>query len=274
MVKGWPSDDVRLLALYLLTCEHRTAEGLFRLPKVYAADDLGWSKPKLERCWRHLVDDGFIGWDKDAQVVLIHRAIHYQPPANDKVVLGALKRLADVPRSHLLVVFAESLDELDGKSADNFRAGVQRLIHDAGFGDELHAHTTQLWQGRRLKVIERDGSACVACGETESLHVDHILPRSRGGTHELDNLQTLCAPHNIEKADRTNAEWLADPSATVCEPYRNRLETVSNSLSLALPHTQALSLADSEPLPWLDEETRNERMTEARESLETTGDPR
>ena len=42
-VAGW-NDDTRLLALYLLTCEHRTLEGLFRLPKGYImADDL-WRK--------------------------------------------------------------------------------------------------------------------------------------------------------------------------------------------------------------------------------------
>ena len=31
--------------------------------------------------------------------------------------------------------------------------------------------------------------------------VDHILPRSRGGGHEPENLQGLCAYHNIAKGD-------------------------------------------------------------------------
>ena len=39
------------------------------------------------------------------------------------------------------------------------------------------------------------------------LHLDHIYPVSRGGTDDLDNLQAMCAPCNLHKADRTMEEW-------------------------------------------------------------------
>lgn len=51
-------------------------------------------------------------------------------------------------------------------------------------------------------VFERDGFACVWCGATEPLHVDHIKPLSRGGSNELTNLQTLCGPCNLAKGAR------------------------------------------------------------------------
>lgn len=35
-------NETRLLALYLLTCSHKTTEGLFRLPKQYICADLEW----------------------------------------------------------------------------------------------------------------------------------------------------------------------------------------------------------------------------------------
>ncbi|HEX4614769.1 MAG TPA: HNH endonuclease signature motif containing protein [Stellaceae bacterium] len=35
-----------------------------------------------------------------------------------------------------------------------------------------------------------------------TLHVDHIVPWSKGGETVLSNLQTLCAPRNIGKADQ------------------------------------------------------------------------
>lgn len=57
----------------------------------------------------------------------------------------------------------------------------------------------------RFDVFTRDGHRCVVCGSTaevEPLHVDHIVPVSRGGTSDLDNLQTLCQTCNLGKSNR------------------------------------------------------------------------
>jgi len=53
----------------------------------------------------------------------------------------------------------------------------------------------------RRAVYERDGYACVKCGDRDNLTVDHKWPYSRGGTSALDNLQTLCQLHNQSKND-------------------------------------------------------------------------
>lgn len=49
------------------------------------------------------------------------------------------------------------------------------------------------------RLGERDGLCCAACGATDGLQVDHILPTSKGGTNTLDNFQLLCGPCNIDK---------------------------------------------------------------------------
>jgi 5-methylcytosine-specific restriction endonuclease McrA len=54
---------------------------------------------------------------------------------------------------------------------------------------------------RQEKVFERDGRRCVECGATGRLTVDHIVPRSKGGTDALENLQTMCSPCNGRKGD-------------------------------------------------------------------------
>lgn len=55
----------------------------------------------------------------------------------------------------------------------------------------------------KLEVWKRDGAKCVICGASDELHFDHIVPYSRGGTSLVaENIQILCARHNIEKRDQ------------------------------------------------------------------------
>jgi hypothetical protein len=55
----------------------------------------------------------------------------------------------------------------------------------------------------KLEVWKRDGGKCVICGAKEELHFDHIIPFSRGGTSlKAENVQLLCARHNLEKHDK------------------------------------------------------------------------
>lgn len=57
----------------------------------------------------------------------------------------------------------------------------------------------------RRAVFTRDGSACVYCGSSAT-SIDHVVPRSRGGTHTWDNVVAACRRCNHTKADRSLAE--------------------------------------------------------------------
>lgn len=55
----------------------------------------------------------------------------------------------------------------------------------------------------KLEVWKRDSGKCVVCGASDELHFDHIIPFSKGGTSlKADNVQLLCARHNLEKRDK------------------------------------------------------------------------
>lgn len=58
----------------------------------------------------------------------------------------------------------------------------------------------------RFAVLQRDEFRCRYCGRTAAatlqLHVDHIHPRSKGGSDTLDNLVTACSECNIGKGAR------------------------------------------------------------------------
>lgn len=59
----------------------------------------------------------------------------------------------------------------------------------------------------RWQVLERDHFTCTACGRSPAatlgvvLHVDHVVPFSKGGTTDIVNLQTLCDRCNYGKTD-------------------------------------------------------------------------
>jgi len=55
----------------------------------------------------------------------------------------------------------------------------------------------------KAEVWARDKGKCVECGSADHLHFDHILPYSKGGTSEsAENIQLLCARHNLQKSDK------------------------------------------------------------------------
>jgi 5-methylcytosine-specific restriction endonuclease McrA len=51
----------------------------------------------------------------------------------------------------------------------------------------------------RRAVLARDGFCCQYCGSTRHLTIDHVVPRSRGGSTSWDNVVTSCAPCNVRK---------------------------------------------------------------------------
>ncbi len=48
---------------------------------------------------------------------------------------------------------------------------------------------------------------CECCGAFGSSHVDHIIPRSRGGSDEVHNLQLLCVPCHSRKSAEEGSRW-------------------------------------------------------------------
>ena len=57
----------------------------------------------------------------------------------------------------------------------------------------------------RRAVFIRDGFECQYCGAAAE-NVDHIKPRSKGGTHTWDNVVASCRPCNSRKENRMPGE--------------------------------------------------------------------
>jgi hypothetical protein len=64
------------------------------------------------------------------------------------------------------------------------------------------------WRRLRVWVLQRDNFTCQYCQETpDRLECDHVVPVSRGGSDEPDNLVAACKPCNASKKDKLISEW-------------------------------------------------------------------
>lgn len=68
------------------------------------------------------------------------------------------------------------------------------LEHNSGKGISL-----QDWKD----ILDKYGNRCLACGATDGLSIDHIIPLFKGGTHDPSNIQPLCLPCNVKKGTKT-----------------------------------------------------------------------
>jgi hypothetical protein len=66
---------------------------------------------------------------------------------------------------------------------------------------------------RRERIFRRDGWRCVYCDQafpSETLSIDHVEPRLRGGDQSGGNLVTSCRACNARKGSQPAWAWLAE----------------------------------------------------------------
>jgi len=81
------------------------------------------------------------------------------------------------------------------------------LVGDAIFATDVASqdidHNRIIPTAVKLEVWKRDKGKCVQCGSQNNLHFDHVIPYSKGGSSLVsENIQILCARHNLAKRDR------------------------------------------------------------------------
>lgn len=129
------SPDGRSLALYLLTCPSRAAEGFYGLEAALVGSHLLWQPDRLTGAWASMADqtgkDGlpFAEYDPFAEVVFINKALKYHPPKGIKSIRGALKVLDGVHDAPVL--FGRFVAAAD-RYAPEFAEAIRRRYEMGG----------------------------------------------------------------------------------------------------------------------------------------------
>ena len=93
---------------------------------------------------------------------------------------------------------------IDGRCDDHKREPWQhtKTASERGYGND--------WKVLRQQALSRDNFLCQSCRTngvyTPATDVDHIKPKSQGGTNAMSNLQSLCKSCHREKSQQEAIE--------------------------------------------------------------------
>jgi 5-methylcytosine-specific restriction endonuclease McrA len=96
----------------------------------------------------------------------------------------------------------------------------------------------------RVHVFERDGGRCLYCrlqqlGQAAVFHINHVIPRSRGGPTTADNLVVQCPYCSLHKSSRTTA---SDPETGAEVPLFHPLRETWQEHFALLPEGTCVGL--------------------------------
>lgn len=99
----------------------------------------------------------------------------------------------------------------------------------------------------RQLVEARAGGACEYCRLLQAasgvtFHIEHLVPRSRGGQTVMSNLAFSCPGCNLAKADRTTGEDQSGQMRPLFNPRNHEPSLLGWHLHFALDHESGMIL--------------------------------
>lgn len=160
----------------------------------------------------------------DPTITILLNAVGISPASFDRFVSWALAEhlvsaLASEPkfansdffsRPDALKQFRNGLKERTKRSWSEH--DINALFHRVK--EQLTDHYRDpIEYGDYLKLLWQVPLQCTICKKSPpevELHIDHIVPASKGGGSKRSNLQFLCAHHNLKKSNNREASnlWL------------------------------------------------------------------
>ncbi len=131
--------------------------------------------------------------------------------AKRKVVNGACFECALLGTKKWRSKSTEKLKAYNSKYKEVYRAGNKDKLKvlkqvsaaNARAGGKIYCFQVHM-------LIKEQGGCCAGClCKNNNLSVDHIIPVSKGGDNQLENIQMLCNSCNARKRDKMPEQWNA-----------------------------------------------------------------
>jgi len=106
-----------------------------------------------------------------------------------------------------LVTKLETLLPITYKKVEVANFDAHKMQHPEITGIAYQQGELQGYEVREY-LLDKWGRKCAYCGKTNvPLEVEHIIPKSRGGTNRVSNLTLACKKCNVKKGDKTAEEF-------------------------------------------------------------------
>lgn len=166
---------------------------------------------------RTLVDAGGTATLRQlAQAFLVHdesQLLYYEKRIKEMPV-KVLSRRGVVTKAGELISL--NVDSLTLEKKAQIRSICEQKLHEyvqkrgLGIWDHRLLDPDPVSDSVRYEVLKTGGGMCALCGCTKDdrpLDVDHIIPRSRGGSNDISNLQVLCSKCNRSKGNKDDTDF-------------------------------------------------------------------
>jgi len=142
--------------------------------------------------------DGKVWRDTNKESIKAKALVYYQANKEKQAASGKAYRLANPEKTAL-------------------RHNVYRLANLNRINEKARLHNNRRNARKRnlpnftvskkdVARLLRDPCAVTDCSNVD-IHIDHVIPISRGGSHGIGNFQSLCRYHNMSKGAKTWMEY-------------------------------------------------------------------
>jgi len=252
--RQWTS-DATMLGIYLLTCEHKTTEGLFALPLEYARADLPglWSIPKIKRALGELEAHDFAYYDHDSGVVLLPDAMKIQRPDAPGQRKAAKGKLAALPATSLWSRFLQAAEMY----APDFHKELEQEVSDGMYPDMQDAmvHSLALALAPALAPTQAQAQALAQNSNSNSI----LNTRNSSSIAQDSTTQGSDSSVSVSPEPSVDYESKAPPLTTDL-PSSSEVNTVRPSSSECSPGDSTDETATVTPVRCLDQLGRLRRL--------------
>jgi hypothetical protein len=162
----------------------RTSQcGIYEIPLKVMEMETGYNRETVEKLVKRFEEYGKVKYDISTKEIMLTNWLKYNMTKSPKVIACIKKELFGIKTSEfkrLAYLYLEGKGHTDG--------GLYRMANKSEISKTLAA-----------KIMERDDRRCCRCGSDEDLTIDHIFPRSMGGSNAETNLRVLCRSCNSKR---------------------------------------------------------------------------